>query len=352
MGVFLLLLAQLAAAGDFDGPVGEISGTAVNGSIDGAPLAGAEVVLRASQNGAFVPVAVTTTDSQGLFRFANLPADESVIYLAGVNRAGIHYPGPRVRFVPGRYTARVKLIAYDTVESPSPLVVRRHEISLLCGEGYLEVTEKLLVENPRPATYVGQSRDDHPPVTLRLSLPEGVEKVTFEREFHGRNFRFQTGQLITELPWQPGSRELTIIYRVPVEQRYSVFTRVLDQPTDHVAVRVVGKSESEVACNIPLAGSPSGRETVFEHDGKTLAAGYEISVRLGAMPLRFETYARWLAVAALVALVAGSVVVAGVRRLRSAALREKESSPPVSPSRTARRRSRRAHRITSSQPHR
>jgi len=352
MGVFLLLLTQFAAVGVVDGAVGEISGTAVNGSQDGAPLAGAEVVLRASQNGAFVPVAETTTDSQGFFRFADLPVDEGVIFLAGVNRGGIHYPGPRVRFRPGRFTTHVQLVAYDTVESPSPLISRRHEISLQCGEGFLEVTEKLLIENPNPATFVGKSHDDRPPVTLRLSLPEGVEKITFEREFHGRNFQLQAGQLITDLPWQPGSRELTIIYRVPVEQRYSVFARVLDVPTDRVVVRVVGKNESEVVCNVPKAGSPSGLETVFEHDGATLPAGYEISVRLGAMPLRFETYARWMAVAMLVVLVGGSVVIAGVRRLRRATNRDKDSSVPIRPSRTAGRRSRRAHRITSSQPNR
>jgi hypothetical protein len=316
MGVTLLLLASFAAATQADGQSGEISGTAVNGTTGDVPLAGAEVVLRASQNGAFVPIAKTTTDAQGWFCFVGLPADKDVIYLPGINRAGVHYPGPRVPLTPEQLTARVKLVAYDSVPSPSPLISRRHEIAVQPGEGFLEVTETLVVENPSRTTFVGQSAGDRPPVTLRLSLPDGIEKVTFDREFHGRNFQLQDGKLITEIPWPPGSRELKFIYRVPVERTYSVFERVLDQPTDHVIVQVRAKDAGSIACNLPKGNSQSGTGTIYEHRGESLPAGYEINLRLGAVPLRFETYARWLAVAILVVLVGGSAVVVRARRQR------------------------------------
>jgi hypothetical protein len=349
MGVSSLLLALFAAASQVDDQSGEISGTAVNGTAASVPLAGAEVILRASQNGAFVPVAETTTDSQGRFSFVGLPADQSVVYLPGINRAGVHYPGPRVRLLPGHVTARVKLIAYDTVASPSPLISRRHEIAVQSGAGYLEVTETLFIENPSRTTFIGQSKDDRPPVTLRLSLPEGIEKVTFDREFNGRNFQLQDGQLITNVPWPPGSRELKFIYRVPVERRFSVLTRVLDQPTDHVVVQVTTKESGSVACNLPKASPQSGQDGVFEHRGTALPAGYQINLRLGAVPLRFETYARWLAVAVLIALVAGSVLAARVRR-RNLAGKQVSVPQAVDCQSGARgRRSRRPHRLTSSQ---
>ena len=314
MGVTLLLLASLAAAPQADGQSGEISGTAVNGSTGDVPLAGAEVVLRASQNGAFVPIAETTTDAQGWFCFVGLPAENDVIYLPGINRAGVHYPGPRVRLTPEQLMARVKLVAFDTVPSPSPLISRRHEIAVQPGEGFLEVTETLVVENPSRTTFVGQSAGDRPPVTLRLSLPDGIEKVTFDREFHGRNFQLRDGKLLTEIPWPPGSRELKFIYRVPVERTYSVFERVLDQPTDHAVVQVMAKDAGSIACNLPKATSQSGTGTIFEHRGESLPAGYEINLRLGAVPLRFEIYARWLAVAILIVLVAGSAAIVRARR--------------------------------------
>jgi hypothetical protein len=350
MGVSLLLLALFAAASQVDGQSGEISGTAVNGTTASVPLSGAEVILRASQNGAFVPVAETTTDSQGQFNFVGLPADQSVVYLPGINRAGVHYPGPRVRLLPGHVTARVKLVAYDTVPSPSPLISRRHEIDVQSGAGYLEVTETLNIENPSLTTFIGQSKDDRPPVTLRLSLPDGIEKVTFDREFNGRNFQLHEGHLITDLPWPPGSRELKFIYRVPVERQFSVLTRVLDQPTDHVVVQVTTKESGSVACNLPKTSSQSGPDTVFEHRGTTLPAGHQIKLRLGALPLRFETYARGLAVAVLIALIAGSVLATRARR-RDRAGKPVNVRQTVDRQSGARgRRSRTPRRITSSQP--
>jgi hypothetical protein len=163
----------------------------------------------------------------------------------------VHYPGPRVRLEPARLTAQVKLIAFDAVESPSPLVSRQHEIAVQPGEGFLEITESLVIENPSLTAFVGLQNGDLPPVTLRLSLPEGFDKVTFDREFHGRNFQIVGGQLTTDLPWPPGSRELKFIYRLPAEQRHSVLTRVLDQPTDQVLIRVTGKDVGRIACNLP-----------------------------------------------------------------------------------------------------
>jgi len=327
MGVSLLLLTWLAAAGYSDEPAGVISGTAVNGSAGDRALAGTEIVLRASQDGAFVPVAATTTDDQGRFLFSELPVNQGLIYLPGVNHFGIHYPGSRVRLTPDQTTARVRLIAFETAASPSPLISRRHEIGVQPGKGYLEVTETIVVENPSRATFVGQATDDRPPVTLRLSLPEGIDKVTFDREFHGRNFQLHEGRLITELPWPPGSRELKFIYRVPVEQRFGVLSRVLDLPTEQVVVQIATSKADVVACNLPRTAATSGQQVVFQQRGKTLPVGHQIVLQLGAVPLRFETYARWLAVAALVVLVAGSVWAVRGRQLDRSA--HHESTPPT-----------------------
>ena len=98
-----VLIAQPYGSGDR----GIISGTAVNGTQFQSPLADAEIVLRATQEGAFVPIAQATTDALGRFKFDELPVDSSIIYLAGVNRAGVHYPGPRVRLESARPTANI-----------------------------------------------------------------------------------------------------------------------------------------------------------------------------------------------------------------------------------------------------
>ena len=52
---------------------GVIEGVVVNGSRGQAPVEGAEIVLRADQNGVLVPIAKTTSDDEGRFRFEGIP---------------------------------------------------------------------------------------------------------------------------------------------------------------------------------------------------------------------------------------------------------------------------------------
>jgi len=296
-----VLLAQPNAPGDF----GTISGTAVNGTHGHTPLADAEIVLRASQEGAFVPVAQMTTDALGRFTFDELPLESDIIYLAGVNRAGVHYPGPRVRLDATHRAANIKLIAFDAIESPAPLISHRHEITVHPGKGFLDITETLTIQNPSLTAFIGTQEDENSPITLRLSLPAGFDKVTFDKEFHGRNFQIQGGHLTTGLPWPPGSRELKLTYRVPVTQRQAILSRILDLPTENAILRVIGKDIGLVTCNLPASTTASAGEVTFAHT-TLLRAGAKIELQLRSVPLRFETYGRWLAAAALAALVTGS----------------------------------------------
>src|SRR5690606_12803607 len=106
-----------------------------------------------------------------------------------------------------------RIIAHDVSESPNPLVCRRAEFDVRPGEGYVEVTETLLIANPGITTYIGEPLDDHAAVTLRLALPAGFDKVTFDKEALGRNFLLHNSDLLSSLPWTPGEREVKFRYR-------------------------------------------------------------------------------------------------------------------------------------------
>jgi hypothetical protein len=216
------------------------------------------------------------------------------------------------------------------------------------GQGFLEITESLAIENPSLTAFVGEKNGNVPPVTLRLSLPEGFDKVTFDGEFHGRNFQIVGGQLTTDLPWPPGSREIKFVYRLPTEERHCVLTRVLDQPTDQVLVRVTGTDVGRIACDLPPESTARESDKSFANRGERLPAGYQIELRLGDIPIRFEAYGRWIAVGLLAMLALGSLLF--VRRGCSGPLAEnndgergrKRHIPSMA------RPSRRAERLTSS----
>jgi hypothetical protein len=318
----LSIVIFCALAASSQNAAGVIEGTVVNGSYHESPVTGAVVVLRAEYQGSLLAVAETTTDKFGHFRFEPIPIGDGMVWLPGANHQGIHYPGSRFQ-LHHESPEPQKIVIYETAEDPSPLVAARHEIDIRAEIGVLVVTETVLVANRTTRSYVGsQTDDDTPPVTLRLSIPMDFEKVTFEKEFFGRQFELNEHGLATQIPWTPGTRELKFTYRLPLESRQLLFQRTLDLPTEQVAVNVVGCPDGDVTSNLG-SDSSSARETAaFEYNGSVLPVGHTIKLELGSLSVPWTAYARWTALASLVLAVLGTATNVLLRR-RSLTTRSK-----------------------------
>lgn len=332
----LLALLLWLAPTQAPGYHGAISGVAVNGTHNESPLANAVVVLRADFDGGFTPVEQTRTDSAGRFIFEQLPTGDDVTYLPGVSFQDVHYPGPRLQLTEDRPDAFVRVVAYDAIESPDPMVCRRAQFEIRPGDGFLEITETLTIANPMNVSYVGEPLDDRPAVTLRLALPAGFDTITFDKEFNGRNFLLHDNQLLSDLPWPPGEREIRFQYRLPATTGHLAIRRETDLPTDHVVVRVLGKTSDEVMCSLPAAAQQQDGAIIFEHSGSSLPAGHAIELEIGALPITVDVYARWGALALLAVLVAAALVVAWRRRGTSTDIEDDDDkgvTPRMSPHR-------------------
>ena len=83
-----------------------------------------------------------------------------------------------------------------------------------------------MIENPEPRTYVGRNPEGHADsVTLQLGIASDFERVTFNKEFYGRQFALISGKLVTSVPWTPGRHELQFSYVVRNDGRHRVWTR-------------------------------------------------------------------------------------------------------------------------------
>lgn len=291
-----------------------IEGVVVNGSRAGVPVAGAEVVLRAGDGQTFMPAAQVVTDYQGRFAFERVPNEPGLIYLPGANHEGVHYPGPRVRLDSRANIVPVLLTVFDPVAFPSPLVAERFTMDIRPKPGLLEVTETWTIRNPSLATYVGQGAGGRPPVTLTLAVPEKFESVTFEGEFHGRNFQAIDNHLATDLPWPPGERELKYTYRLRAEDVPHVLERTLDLPCTHARVGFQGQHADRVICNLGRAISSDGSSSVFESAGPTLAAGHTLTVQLPTVSVPWLARARWAAIAIFACLILATIGSARARK--------------------------------------
>jgi hypothetical protein len=289
-----VVIAGLSATG-----LGRIEGVVTNGSAENARLAGVEVILRAGEADSLLPVAATVTDEEGRFVFDDAPIEPGLVYLPGASRGGVHYPGPRIQLRPAAPFAHATLTVYDAVSSPSPLVAEEHQIEVVVETGAIQVTETLLVSNPTTAAYVGEAVGDRPPLTLRLTIPSGFERVTFYDEFHGRRFFVAGGQVATDLPWPPGTRRLKYTYRLPVEENRKVFQRILDLPCSRMTAVVRGADPEDVSSNLLRSTTSPTRAVAFDSAGAPLPAGHRVELRFGGLPIPWTAYGRWGAVALL-----------------------------------------------------
>jgi hypothetical protein len=304
-----LLLATSAALGQ--SPQGVISGTVVNASDGRMPPCQAEVVLRIEAEGQFSPFRETRSDAQGRFRFERLPIGDGYCYLAGGNRQGMHYPGPRVQLTAAEPHASVELKVYDAVAGPNPLVIQKCEITLKPEPGVLRVTERLIIDNPSTTSYVGEAAEGgDEPLTLQLAIPADVERTTFDEEFYGRRFAVKEGKLVTGIPWPPGRRELKYTYVLRNTAGHRLWQRPLDLPCADVCVRVRTDKPDDVTCDLPQVAAGKDGEVIFQSAGQTLPAGHVMHVTLGRLPVSWRTYARWSAVGILIAAVGGASLAA------------------------------------------
>lgn len=289
-----------------------IEGIVVNGTQNGKPLAGAEVILRAGEEGLLQVAAQTVTDQNGRFVFDKLSSAPGLIYLPGANHHGIHYPGPRVR-LPGVTAPPVTLTVFDAVASPNPLIADLHEIDVRIQTGVLEVTETLWVNNPSVTTYVGVDEIGTQATTLSLLIPDGFERVTFDKEFTGRRFQLQNKRLVTDIAWTPGKREVKFTYHLPIEAKRQSLEWSVSIPCARVRLRLHGEKADEIECNLPSVAGRDKGTLVFESTQSTLAANHVIQLQLGNVPTPWIAYLRWIALGILVSLI---LATAGVRKVR------------------------------------
>ncbi len=315
LALLLSVMIQIADLQPLQEPVGVIQGAVMNGSQDNQPLKDIDVILRAGADGDLAPVAETKTDENGKFVFEQVPLDSTLVYLPGANRDGVHYPGQRVTLNLDNRVAHVAIVVFDSASTPSPLVVKRHDIDVtVVDKQVLKITESLVVSNPSRATYVGKSMGSGPPVTFWLSIPKNFDRVTFDKEFFGRRFFVVDHRPVTEIPWLPGEQEMRFTYRVPLVESEGQFRRTMDAPSFNVRVRVHGAEERLVTCNLPrLSDAPDG-PLVFAAMGEQLARDFTIELQIASLPFPWMQYARWGAVIALAVLVGATVAIPPFRQ--------------------------------------
>lgn len=307
----VLLVGSLSAAD------GVIEGVVVNATKGHEISAGTDVVLRVRLDGKFVVLASTTTQPDGSFRFAALPLDDESLFLPGANLDDVHFPGPRIALSANRPQANVTLEVFETVSNANPLIIESHDIVVHAEPGSLKVRESMRINNPSLRCYVGHPRHQGGgPVTLQLGIPMDFERITFDKEAFGRQFKLINDKLVTGIPWPPGKRELSFSYVIANETGNRTWQRRVDLPCSQVFMKVRTDTPEHVACNLPATAAKQDGEACFESNAEPLTRGHVLRLDLDHLPMSMMVYARRIASLLLITLVAGVSVVSVHRRAK------------------------------------
>jgi hypothetical protein len=305
-------------------PVGEITGYVTDGTRGQPAGAGVDVVLRVMLDGQLVGGAQTVTDNHGLFRFEELPVGHGGYYLPGANLGDVHFPGPRVRLSDTEPNANVELTVYDCVTDVNPLEVDSHRVDIDVQPGRFVVREVLQIRNASRTCYVGQplrnpsmpqTDSTSRPVTFVLGIPKNFERVTFDEEAFGRRFQLIGDQLVTDIPWPPGERELAFTYAVPITDSHAQWIRPLRLPTRAFDLRVRGEGAENVICSLEPAEVMGDESVRYVAPLEGFAGDQVVRVAIGDMAMIPGIV--WARRLALVALGTGALGAVALSRRRT-----------------------------------
>ena len=312
----LLLVLALSQPGTQ--VTGTIDGVVLNASQENTPVAQAEVILQVQMEGEFAPVEKTETDWLGRFHFDNLPVGPDALYLPGATRDEIFYPGRRIELSANQRTAHLNVAVRDTIRQPDPLVIREHEVVMRPEAGVLQVVEAMLVDNPSDQTYIGNGAPDAKMIpTFHLGIPSDFSRLTFEKEFFGRQFHLIDGQVLTTIPWTPGQRWIRFTYSIPNDESRRVWEHRFDVPCEHAVIRVQHERAEDVASSLGAPSSVQSGEAVFELSKDQLAGIDSIQITLGKLPVPWTSFAKWIAAGILLTLIGSVYLLRRVRRKAS-----------------------------------
>jgi len=200
--LFLLLLASPALAGT-------VTGTVRNGTT-GKPAAGVEMILIQLQ-GTMQPVANTTTDADGHYKFDNPGLGAGPMLIRAVYR-GVNYHEPAT---PDKTTVDVEV--FEPTDKPSAFAVTVHAIIFQPTGSDLTITEEYNISNKTSPPLAYYRADG----SFIFSLPEGAKLTNISAVGSSGMPVVQSpidkgqNQQAIAFPFRPGDSQVSLSYRVP-----------------------------------------------------------------------------------------------------------------------------------------
>ncbi len=278
---------------------GAITGQLLQGTADGPPPPQTEVQLNIYQQTEQLSTRAAAVDTEGYFRFEDLPVDAGYYYLVETEHRDIRYTSPILAFsgpdfTEGRATPDsivTSLSVYETTTDASGLYVIRANWIVEHEPGSLLIGQVYSFANRSDRTFVGSLVDGiDSPVTLAIPLPSNAVDVDFQDGAVGEVYR-RKGEIIYDTrPVPPGevSRQVFARYHLPFDGGSAAITFpvIYDIELLNLLVADLPNLEADVSLG-GSSGSSTGQDTIqgvlFRRWSAPLPADAPVQVALGGL---------------------------------------------------------------------
>jgi len=222
-----------------------VVGQVINGTPGALVPTGLEVTLHVFADAEEeVDTYTTTLAADGSFAFEGLAAVEGRTYVVQVTYQGVDYFSESGSPQAGQRELSLPVTIYETTEDPASIQVAQLHIFMVGMGDHMQVGEYYLVGNAGDRTYVGsEDPQTGERVTLRFTVPEGAEGLSFDGPGLGERFVEQEGGFADTEPVPPGTVSSAVLfhYELPYHEGLQV-ERVFEMPVASV-VLVMGQGE-------------------------------------------------------------------------------------------------------------
>jgi hypothetical protein len=276
-----------------------ITGTVVNMTEGGTPVADQAVVLQQRMMGQEAPELTATSDANGKFQFNRIQSEPGRLFRLRTNFAGQVQTSDAFHAAEGDMDHR--LVVHDTVSSPDHIAVEKLHLILEHDQAgnAVKVVSVYVVENWR-GIYVGSQNEDGRDV-VQFDVPENAYDFQIMQGNLAMHHRVTPSGFVSTLPFYPGSDTLVYQYRIALDGSEAKWDVQSQYPiTSLNVISMAGQIEIDLEGG-EEAPSPMGQQLI-NLERMDIPAGEHVRISVDSGAVGTGGVARWLIVVAAVAL--------------------------------------------------
>ncbi len=268
---------------------GTISGTVVNGTPGGSPVAGITADLYTYENNNYLSVVSTVVADDGSFIFTGISTDSIYQYEAVVTFNQVEYPSDILQFdsSSAETVKNITINVYETTTSDSHIKIGLAHTVISLTDGNLDFTEVNNFENTGDRTYIGAQpagSSGHYAV-LNFTLPPNATNLAPASGL-SENYMVKTDNgFVDTSPVAPGTKSAGYNYTVAGAGKTYDYTRTTSYAIDELKILI--KGQDIIFSGVGFTQSDTltmGSVTYSYFYKQNIAAGETIAFKLSGLP--------------------------------------------------------------------